>query len=63
MKTDVNGCSTTLKEGTEHYESFTAHHVCFLQYDYRHTNGKLFSTVATSLEICRQRRDKWIKEQ
>lgn len=35
----------------------------YIQYDYRHTNGKLFSTVAKTLEICRQQRDEWIKRQ
>lgn len=35
----------------------------YIQYDYRHTNGKLFSTVAKTLEICRQKRDEWIKRQ
>ena len=63
MKTDINGCSTTTARGTEHYEPFIARHVSFIQYDYRHTNGNLFSTIATSLEICRQRRDEWIKNQ
>lgn len=29
----------------------------YIQYDYRHTNGKLFSTVAKTLEICHQKRD------
>ena len=35
----------------------------YIQYDYRHTNEKLFSTVAKTLEICRQKRDEWIKRQ
>lgn len=34
-----------------------------VQYDYRHTNGKLFSTIAVSLEEARERRDKWILKQ
>ena len=30
--------------------------------DYRHEeDGELFSTVAPTLEICRQRRDEWLK--
>lgn len=35
----------------------------YIQYNNRHTtNGKLFSTVAKTLEICRQKRDEWIKQ-
>nr|WP_288565192.1 DUF3873 domain-containing protein [uncultured Phocaeicola sp.] len=32
----------------------------YIQYDYRHTNVKLFSTISKTLEICRQKRDEWI---
>lgn len=32
----------------------------FYQYDYRHTNGELFSTIAKTLDECRRRRDEWI---
>ena len=35
----------------------------FYQYDYRHFNGNLFSTLAKSLEECRRRRDEWLKTQ
>jgi hypothetical protein len=62
MKTDVKGCSTC-QIGQEQYESFISNGCQFIQYDYRHTNGKLFSTVATTLEKCRQRRDTFIKLQ
>jgi len=60
MKTDVQGCSTTAP-GTEHYESFISQGVNYIQYDYRTAEGKLFSTVATDLEVCRKRRDGWLK--
>ena len=35
------------------------------QYDYRHFDGELFSTVAKTLDKCRRRRDEWVakKEQ
>ena len=34
----------------------------YCQYDYRHeADGELFSTVAPTLEICRERRDEWLK--
>ncbi len=64
MKTDVQGGSTC-PVGAEQYEAFhpswragTA-----VQYDYRHTNGRLFSTVAPTLEEARARRDRWLEDQ
>ncbi len=34
----------------------------YYQYDYRHeADGELFSTVAPTLEICRERRDEWLQ--
>lgn len=32
----------------------------YFQYDYRHTDNELFSTVAKTLDECRKRRDEWI---
>ena len=32
-----------------------------VQYDYRHTDGELFSCVRQSLEECRAKRDEWLK--
>ena len=32
----------------------------YYQYDYRHTDGELFSTVAKTLGECCRRRDEWI---
>jgi hypothetical protein len=29
------------------------------QYDYRHTDGELFSCVKLTLEACRQAKEKW----
>lgn len=63
MKSDVNGCSTC-QAGREQYESYTQHlgrktyHL--VQYDYRHTDGDLFSCVAPSLAEARRRRDTWL---
>ena len=31
-----------------------------VQYDYRHTNGELFATVAPTLKECRERRGAWL---
>ena len=63
MKSDVNGCSTC-KPGEESIEWFTPHwcpknsRMC--QYDYRHTNGELFSCVKPTLQLCREARNKWL---
>lgn len=32
----------------------------YCQYDYRTPDGELFSTVAPTLEKCRERRDEWL---
>jgi hypothetical protein len=56
-----NGCSVCEK-GQENYTTFRPAHrtnSVFYQYDYRHTDGELFSTVAPTLEQCREMRDKW----
>ena len=61
MKTDKNGCSTS-QPGTEHYENFTHRGKTYYQYDYRHTDGELFSCVKNTLDKCRSERDIWIKK-
>jgi hypothetical protein len=58
-----NGCSVCAK-GAEKYTTFRPAHrpnSVFYQYDYRHTNNVLFSTVAPTLEKCREKRDKWLQ--
>ena len=66
MKTlTENGVTTTQANGQENYVTFSPSHrpnQTFYQYDYRHTNGKLFSCVAPSLEKCRTKRDNWLNE-
>jgi len=57
--------------GEERYEFFTVSDPVVqrrdggerVQYDYRTPGGKLFSTVAKSLEIARERRDAWLKQE
>ncbi len=60
-----NGISTT-KAGQEQYETFYSSHrgrkVQRVMYDYRHTDGELFSWVAPTLKECRQRRDEWLNK-
>lgn len=49
--------------GEENYERFEARRgKWFYQYDYRHTDGELFSIVLPTLARCRQERDKWLLE-
>lgn len=66
MKTlTKNGVSTTQKNGEENYTTFQlkrgGRFKKFYQYDYRHTDGELFSTCASSLSECRSKRDNWIE--
>ena len=59
----INGVSTFTALGTEKYEKFysgRSPRKAMIQYDYRHTNGELFSTVAPTLEQCREKRKLWL---
>ena len=60
---DEHGCSVCVA-GNENYEKFNTRIgrkvITRYQYDYRHTDGELFSTVAPSLTECRTRRDEWL---
>jgi hypothetical protein len=52
------------KAGAENYTTFRLAHrpnSVFYQYDYRHKDSELFSTVAPTLEGCRDKRDKWLQ--
>ena len=59
-----NGVSTCRMAGTEKYESFKGgfgrKRRTLVQYDYRHTDGELFSCVKPTLEECRAERDRWL---
>ena len=65
-KMTANGVSTTTTPGTEQYEVFytgyRTRRMKRYQYDYRHTDGELFSCVAPTLKECRQRRDEWLNK-
>ncbi|HJG89324.1 DUF3873 domain-containing protein [Barnesiella viscericola] len=60
----INGVSTCQTAGAEKYESFPSGYGrkrrTLVQYDYRHTDGELFSCVKPTLEECRTARDKWL---
>jgi hypothetical protein len=58
-----NGCSVCQK-GEEKYTRFCAdafRGTVYYQYDYRHIDGELFSTLKKTLEECRELRDKWLQ--
>lgn len=63
-----NGMSTC-QAGQENYVYFNLmprlrRKSRYCQYDYRDAqDGELFSTVAPTLEICRERRDEWLKKE
>jgi len=65
-KMTENEVSTTGLLGQEQYETFTrkirGKTKKYYQYDYRHTNGILFSCVKPTLEACRIARDSWLYE-
>ena len=58
----------TLKNGQEQHEMFRPYgrphrsQPMRCMYDYRHTNGKLFSCVAPSLKEARAQRDAWLQD-
>lgn len=60
----INGDRCSLcAQGKENYTTFHPAHrptQKFYQYDYRDTDGELFSTVAPTLDECRGRRDQWL---
>ena len=43
----------------EQWEQFWRKGRPLVQYDYRHNNGMLFTTVAPTVQIARARRDQW----
>ncbi len=61
MKTDIQGCSTCPIGGEQYEDYINFSGRPMVQYDYRDTDGKLFSTVASSLESARSKRDLWLK--
>jgi len=61
-----NGISTTTTAGTEQYSFFWIPGGCghssskHVQYDYRSSNGELFSCTRKTLKECRIARDNWL---
>ena len=60
-KMTINGVSTCQSAGTENYEKFQTgigrRKRTLVQYDYRHTDGELFSCVKPTLDECRAARN------
>jgi hypothetical protein len=53
------------RAGEENYTTFRPAHrpeSVFYQYDYRHKDGELFSTLGQTLDECREKRDKWLQK-
>jgi hypothetical protein len=56
-----NGISTTTEPGSENYEHYTNYKgQSLFQYDYRHTDGELFSCIKGTLKSCKDARGIWI---
>lgn len=53
---------TTLKNGQEQHESYrcSVTRKNRVQYDYRHTDGELFSCTKPTIDQCRAARDAWL---
>lgn len=45
---------------TERYEMFKSRNKDFVQYEYIHSNGKVFCMIGYSLKECRDFRNEWI---
>ena len=61
----VNGVGTTTALGQEQYETFKTkigrNIRTKVAYDYRWTDGELFSCVKSTLDECRTARDLWLE--
>jgi len=62
MSINENGCSVC-KNGEEKFEKFFSYlnQKEMIQYDYRTEDGELFSTVASTLERAREKKNKWLE--
>jgi len=53
--------SSTCPVGREQWELFRTRRGIYVQYDYRDKRGHLYTTVAPTLAVCRQKRDRWLE--
>jgi hypothetical protein len=58
-----NGCSVCEKGHEKYVKCVLGAFLgkIYYQYDYRHKDGELFSTLQETLEQCRAKRDKWVQ--
>lgn len=61
MALDPRNCKPGHEQHQEFKSKISPKKHKLIQYDYRHTDGKLFSCVVESLIDARQRRDAWLK--
>ena len=59
-----NGCSVCEKGQEKYIKCVLGAFLgkIYYQYDYRHTDGELFSTLKETLGACRAERDKWLNK-
>ena len=67
MSTMTENGISVCPRGEERHEYFTPAFARrtkkrFCQYDYRHTDGELFSCVAPTLVECHRKRDEWLNK-
>ena len=55
---------STIQPGNEEYKTVPLPDDAgsYIEYLYRHPDGRIYATDAPSLKIARQRRDNWLKE-
>lgn len=56
---DPKGLKQEQEQWEEYYSAVLGQDL--VQYDYRHTDGRLFSCIRKNLEECRQARDRWLE--
>lgn len=54
-----NNCQNGYEQHEEYYSPIVKDYR--VQYDYRDTDGELFSCVCKTLEECQARKDKWLE--
>ncbi|MDR1370576.1 MAG: DUF3873 domain-containing protein [Dysgonamonadaceae bacterium] len=57
---DENGCSTCVAGSENYIEYDNCRGGKYYQYDFRATDGELFSCVRANLEKCREMKDNWL---
>lgn len=60
MKSEINGVNQC-RRGQESFEKYRSRGRTFIQYDFRTPARKLFSCVESTLELCREKRERWVK--